>query len=102
MLIAADLVNAAKSGEVSKANAAREKLYENADEIAEFLSSINRCWSKSKWRSMLYSHLEMTEEEAMLRLQGNYTADIAVFDSIEDEAYKMADYMFCGIIKVHH
>ena len=44
----------------------------------------------------------MTEEEAMLRLQGNYTADIDVFDSIEDEAYKMADYMFCGIIKIHH
>ena len=57
LLIAADLVNAAKSGDVSKANAAREKWYENADEIAEFLSSINRCWSKSKWRSKLYSHL---------------------------------------------
>ena len=38
--------------------------------------------------------------EATLRLQRNYTADIKVFDDIENEALKMADYMFCGIIKM--
>ena len=47
---------------------------------------------------MLYSHLEMTENEATLRLQWNYSADIEVFDDIENEALKMADYMICGII----
>ncbi|MGN0526981.1 MAG: acetylglutamate kinase [Acutalibacteraceae bacterium] len=101
LLIAADLVNAAKNGEVSKANTARDKWYKNADEIAGFLSSINPCWNKAKWKSMLYSHLKMTEKEAILRLQGNYAADITVFDNIENEAFKMADYMFYGIIKMH-
>lgn len=47
---------------------------------------------------MLYSHLEMTEKEAVLRLQGNYTGDIEMFNDIEEEALKMANYMFCGII----
>ncbi len=42
----------------------------------------------------------MTEKEATLRLQGNYAADINMFDNIETEAYKMADYMFDGIIKM--
>lgn len=74
LLIAADLVNAAKSSEINKANAARDRWYNNADEIAGFLSSINPCWSKDTWECMLYSHLEMTEKEAILRLQGNYTA----------------------------
>lgn len=97
---AADLVNAAKNGEIAKADTARDRWYKNADEIAEFLSSINRCWNKAKWKNMLYIHPEMTEKEAMLRLQGNYTADINVFDNIENEAFKMADYMFCGIIKM--
>ena len=50
---------------------------------------------------MIYSHLEMTEKEAILHLQGNYTADINVFDNIENEVFKMADYMFCGITKIH-
>lgn len=99
LLIAADLVTAAKRGEADKVNTARDRWYKNANEIAEFLSSINRCWTKARWKSMLYSHLEMTEKEATLRLQGKYTADINVFDSIENEAFQMADYMFCGLIK---
>ncbi len=99
LLIAAELVNAAKNGQADKVNLARKKWYKNADEIAEFLSSINPCWSESKWKDMLYSHLEMTEKEATLRLQGNYAADIQAFDEIESQGFKMADYMFCGIIK---
>lgn len=98
LLIGADLVNAAKNGETEKANYARQKWYQNADEIASFLSSINSCWSRTKWKKMLYSHLEMTEKEATLRLQGNYAADIEVFNNIENEALKMADYMFYGMI----
>ncbi|HIS69846.1 MAG TPA: acetylglutamate kinase [Candidatus Gallacutalibacter stercoravium] len=98
LLIASDLVNAAKNKEKEKADCARKKWYQNADEIASFLSSINRCWSQSKWKNMLYSHLAMTEKEALLRLQGNYAADIKVFGDIENEALKMANDMFCGII----
>lgn len=71
LLIAADLVNAAKNGETEKADIARQKWYQNADEIARFLSSIQPCWSEARWKEMLYSHLQMTEQEAVLRLQGN-------------------------------
>lgn len=78
------MVNAAKNGEADKANYARDKWYKNADEIAEFLSSINKCWSRVKWKNMLYNHLEMTEKEVILRLQGNYKANINMFDSIEN------------------
>lgn len=99
LMIGGDLVNAAKNGETNKANILRDRWYKNADEIAEFLYSINRCWNKDKWKRMMYCHLEMTEKEATYRLQRNYTADINVFNDIENEAFKMADYMFCGIIK---
>ena len=100
LLIAADLINAAKNGKMEKADHIRKQWYQNAEAIASFLSSINQCWKKTKWIDMLYSHLEMTEKEAILRLQGNYAADIEMFDDIENEALKMANYMFCGII--HH
>lgn len=40
----------------AKVNSARDRWYKNADEIAEFLSSIKRCWDKYEWRNMLYSH----------------------------------------------
>lgn len=99
LLIADELVNAAKNSDTAKADDARKRWYENADEIADFLSCINRYWSYTKWKEMMFSHLEMTEEEASLRLSGKYEADIKMFDSIENEALKMADYMSCGIIK---
>lgn len=101
LTIGADLVNAAKNHKEEAASIARKKWYKNADEIAAFLSSVNPCWSNAKWKSMLYSHLEMTEKEASLRLQGNYAADIEIFEKIENEALMMADYMFCGIINHH-
>ena len=90
LLIAADLVNAAKKGEAQKADIARKEWYKNADEIAGFLHCINHCWSEEKWKDMMYSHLEMTEKEATLRLNGKYSADINIFDDIENEALKMA------------
>ena len=102
LLIAADLVNAAKRQDVVKADDARKRWYQNADDIASFFSSINPFWNEQTWRSMLYSHLEMTEKEAVLRLGGNYLADIKIFHEIEEEALKMADYMFCGILKQHY
>lgn len=98
LLLGGDLVNAAKNGESEKANCIRKKWYQNADEIAAFLASINPCWKETKWKDMLYSHLEMTEKEATLRLQGNYSADIRVFNDIESEALAMANDMFCGLV----
>ncbi len=97
--IGGELVGAAKNGETGRADSLRGQWYRNADEIAAFLASVNRCWQESKWKDMLYSHLKMTEKEAELRLKGNYAADIQIFGSIEEEAFKMADYMFCGIVK---
>ncbi len=97
LLIAADLVNAAKNGDASKADEARKKWYANADEISSFLASINPYWDESTWKNLLYDHLQMTEKEAALRLSGNYADDVKIYDSIESEALTMADYMFYGI-----
>lgn len=97
LLIGADLVNAAKARDISKADAARRKWYANADDIAEFLAAVNPFWNETKWRNMLYDHLEMTEREATLRLGGKYAEDIRVFDEIEQEALAMADYMAEGM-----
>ena len=36
-------------------------------------------------------------KEASLRLQGDYAADIRMFDRIETEALRMGAYMFCGL-----
>lgn len=99
LLIAADLVNAAKKGDTDAADAARRKWYANADDLSAFLGQINPYWSVARWKEMFYSHLQMTEKEAILRLEGSYAEDIQIYDRIEAEALSMADEMSFGMIR---
>lgn len=100
LAIAGELVNAAKRGDALQVAREREKWYANADEIAGFLACVNPHWNAPCWKKLLYSHLRMTEEEAVLRLEGRYPEDIAAFEQIEGEALKMADVMSCGILRL--
>jgi len=99
LVIAADLVVAAKAGNAEEVNRLRKLWYQNAKEIADFLACINPCWSESLWRELLFDHLRMTEDEAVAILTGQYEKSIEEFDAIQAQALKMAEVMACGIIR---
>jgi hypothetical protein len=99
ILIAVDLLEAAKAGDDAGVQSAEQKWYENADDIATFLSDANPNWSKKDMLEMLNRHLALTKSEAVARLTGNYADDIAAFDEIKKEAMMMADDMASGIVK---
>ncbi|HHU17658.1 MAG: hypothetical protein ACOX4V_00095 [Anaerovoracaceae bacterium] len=99
LLIAAQLVNASKSGDTVQADLQRRRWYDNAEDIAKFLASINRFWSESQWRDLLFEHLRLTENEAGFILTGQYENSIKEYDSIQAEALNMADVMTYGIIR---
>lgn len=98
LLIADELVENAKKGDTVAANKSRENWYRNADEIAWFFSSINPYWAYPEWKDMMFHHLMLVEEEAALRLNKKYQEDIALYDTIEEQALEMADMMSRGII----
>lgn len=99
LTIAAKLVNSAKSGDTNAVNEERIKWYANADQISDFMASINPYWLQHKWQLMLYDHLKITEDEAVYRLTKQYAKDVAIYDTIEDQALMMADDMVNGIYK---
>lgn len=99
LLIAVDLVNAAKSGKNDAAAVAERKWYANADEIATFLSHLNPYWPYEAIQSMLYRHLGMTKDEAVAILKKDYKGSIEQYDRIEQQALEMADALPGGIIK---
>ena len=99
LVIAAELVNAAKAGDTRAAADAEKRWYANADEIAAFLGSINPYWSVQQWKNMLHGHLALTKSEAVNMINGNYAESIILFDQIEEQALEMADVMTCGIIR---
>jgi hypothetical protein len=99
LVIAAELVKAAKAGNKDAAANSEKRWYANADEIANFLGRINPYWSQEDWQTMLHEHLALTESEAVNILTENYTKGIKLYDDIEKQALKMADVMAKGIIK---
>lgn len=99
LVIASQLVKAAKAGD-NKAQAEIEKRwYANGDEIAAFLGSINPYWSEEAWKRMYRTHLGLVKSEAVTLLTKNYAAEGSVYDELEKQALEMADTMTQGIIK---
>jgi hypothetical protein len=100
ILIAADLVVAAKAGDQAAVADAQARWTANADEIAAFLAAANpRFWKLDEMKTMLHEHLRLTTNEAVARLQGNWEVDVATYDEIHRQALDMADMLSSGIIK---
>lgn len=99
LVIAAEIVKAAKAGDNEAAAEAERRWYANADAIAALLGRINPYWSEEQWRIMLYQHLALVKAEAVDMLTGKYEAAVAVYDQIELQSLGMADVMAEGIIK---
>lgn len=99
ILIAGDIITAAKAGNSSGVEAATARWYANADEIAEFLSAANpRNWPLAEMRPMMRAHLDLTLAEAVARLQGDFGRDIALYDQVHAQILHMADMLSAGII----
>lgn len=99
ILIAVDLVTAAKAGDNAKQADADRRWHDNAAEIATFLSGANPNWPRQTLLDMLNQHLALTTQEAVARLQQRWTDDVAAFDQIFAQAMMMADALSDGIVK---
>lgn len=99
ILIAVDLVEAAKSGN-KVALAIRDRQWtKNAKEIASFLGKANPYWPRKDVLDLLELHLDLTKREAVARLQANWEDDVAAFDEIFAEILTMADALSEGIVR---
>jgi hypothetical protein len=99
ILIAVDVVAAAKAGDNPKLADADKRWHDNAADLAAFLSGANKNWPKAALLSMLNEHLALTTQEATARLQQRWDDDIAAFDKVLSQAIMMADALSDGIAK---
>lgn len=97
LIIAADLVVAAKKGDTNAVKTIDDKWHRNADEIAIFMNSINPYFNESEVRSMFYNHLALTKAEAVAILTNKYEDAIKLFDEIENQALMMSDMFLKGL-----
>ncbi|MGH2408677.1 MAG: glycosyltransferase [Candidatus Limnocylindrales bacterium] len=99
VMIAVDLVAAAKSGEQAKFAKADVAWDRNAANIASFLAGANPNWPEKDVADLLGQHLALTKNEAVARLKSSWENDIAAFDEIFTEILTVADVLAAGIVK---
>jgi hypothetical protein len=100
ILIAADLIAAAKAGDQAKLAHAQARWNANADQLAATLNSVNpQYWKLAPMQAEMREHLKLTTEEAVARLHGDWNADVAAYDEVHRHILQMSDMLTSGIIK---
>jgi hypothetical protein len=100
ILIAADVIAAAKAGDAAKLADAQARWRENADGIASLLASVNpRFWKLGAIKSEMRKHLALTTQEVVARLQGRWAADVAAYDRVHTHILHMSDVLADGLVK---
>ena len=96
---AAEVVAAAKANDKAKLDDANRRWLANADQIADFLSSANpKSGPRSEMQSMMHEHLNLTTQEAVARLHGDWAGDVKAYDAVHEHILKMADQLAMGIV----
>lgn len=101
IMIAVDLIDAAKTGDDKKFQSEDAKWTANAEEIAGLLSGANPNWPKKDVVDLLGLHLSLTKQEVVARLEKKWDADVEAFDQIFTEILTVADVLATGIVKQH-
>jgi hypothetical protein len=99
ILVAADVIAAAKANDKAKLADAQARWLKNADQIAAFLHAANpRNWPLAALRHEMHMHLDLTTEEAVAHLQQNWPADVAAYDRVHEHILHMSDVLADGIV----
>ena len=99
IVVAADILIAAKAGDNAAVDAAVAAWYANGDSIGAFLADANpREWDRDEMQDMMREHLDLTLEEAEARLEGRYDDDVEAYDAIHVQILHMADMLSDGIV----
>jgi hypothetical protein len=98
IVVAADLLAAAKVGDQAAVERHSRAWYRNANQIGDFLHAANpRHWPRREMRSMMREHLDLTLTEAVAHLERDHRTDIRTFDRIHRQILAMADMLSDGI-----
>lgn len=98
ILIAANIVTAAKAGDNAKVTSENKRWHDNATELAKFLHGANpKNWPEATLQSALFTHLDQTLQEASDQLKGNNAASMKAYDQAMDHMLMVADTLSSGI-----
>lgn len=100
LVIAAEILTAAKNGDTAAMNDAIERWYANGHDIAVQMHEMNpKSWPLEETEQMWVEHLDATLAEAVAHLEGRFEDEVAAYDLVHDLALEMADFFSNGVIQ---
>jgi hypothetical protein len=99
IMIATEVVTAAKGGDKEPLAAAQAKWSSNGKDIAAFLSSANPHWPVNDLEAMLQKHLDLTTGQVVGRLEKDWPKDIKSYDEGHRHMLMFSDMLSEGIVK---
>src|SRR5262249_49224301 len=98
--IAVQILQDVKAGDTTAFAADKARWYDNANQIADFLSAANpRFWPDDVMRAAMKEHLDQTLAEASDELAGNYDASVTDYEAIHLHILALADLLSSGIMR---
>ena len=92
------LITAQKAGNTEEVDRITKQLYQNADDIASSIASINPYWDQNEWRTRLYSNLRSTLEESTMFLTEDYARNLDIFSTLISQSESSGDYLAQGML----
>ncbi|CAM3824862.1 glycosyltransferase [Mesobacillus thioparans] len=99
IVIAGDIVQAAKAGNKAKLDQLNKAWYKNADDIAAFLSKANPNLKNEQLKELLYKHLEMVADDLSASMKKDWGARIVSIDDGMSHIIMMADTISTAVVK---
>jgi len=90
---------AMKDGDQDALNRNTQLLYQNANDLANYLVGLNPYWSTIQWNTLLEQYINMTLQEMVALASGDFERDIDIFDRITYYTVFLADYLTEGIVQ---
>jgi len=79
-------------------NQSVQNWYGDANELANFLASINLNWYESQWRNLLYQYIQLKLQMITSLMSGDYEREIQIYDRVFDLTTMIGAYMARGLI----
>lgn len=91
------VINSIMNDNFPMIEASMNNLYRYADQIAEYLASINPYWTKSKWKELLYTYNNHLIDEASAIQGKEYDESLFIYEDLLKSALAIADYFAQGL-----
>jgi len=92
-----DFITAQIEGDTEEIDRITRLLYQNADQRAALISSVNPYWDYTEWRDRLYNNLRITIDESTTLLTKDYARNIDIFSRLLDLAEDTSTYFAQGL-----